>query len=102
MPGSERLNDDTTWSYDFVIQAADLPGGVTFDDIKNSFLVSPFVTAFAPCAPVLSNCFGSIPVLPDGYQANELICVVGPNDCGKWCLYRVTATDHDPYWNPSP
>ena len=97
--GSER-QAGSLWTYDFLIQANDLPAGVTFDQIINSFLVAPFVTAFAPCVATQSSCFASIPELPNGTPADELAVIVGPNDCGQWCVYRITAADHDPYWTP--
>lgn len=100
--GSERQNPDTPsqWTYDFMIQANDLPAGVTFDQIINSFLVTPYVTQFSPCVATQSNCFAAIPELPNGTPAEELAVIVGPDACGRWCVYRTTAADHDPYWTP--
>lgn len=97
--GSERQSG-SHWSYDFLIQANDLPHPLTFDDVINSLLVAPFVTAFQSCVATLSSCFASIPELPDGTPADELAVVVGPNDCGQWCLFRTPAVDHDAYWTP--
>lgn len=97
--GSER-QVSSNWAYDFLIFSDDLPAPLTLDDIVNSVIIAPFVEAYAPCTPVLSNCFAAIPALPDDVPATEIAVIVGPNDCGKWCVYRAPAADHDPYWTP--
>jgi hypothetical protein len=96
--GSEFLDTSGNWNYSFLVQQVDLPSPLTLDDIINTIIISPFVEAYAPCDPVLSNCFAAIPELPDGQTDYEVAVVIGPNDCGKWCVYRTPPEDHDPYW----
>lgn len=102
-PGTE-IQIGSTWQYQFVIQEADLPAGVTFDQIINSFLVTPFVTQVDPCVPTQSSCFDSLPVLGVG-EHYKLAVVVGPSACGTWCLKQTPAPDqyeHGGTWDDHP
>lgn len=101
--GSERMIG-SAWAYDFLIYSGDLPSPLTLADVVNGLLVAPFVTAFAPCDPAITTCFESVPALGVGEQY-QLMVVVGPNDCGQWCMKRTNAPDqytHGGTWDDHP
>ena len=101
--GSER-QVSSNWLYDFLVQSADLPAGATLDDVRESNLVSPFVAAASPCNPPAVTCFASVPELGEG-ENYKLAVIVGPNDCGQWCLKQTAAPDqyeHGGTWDDHP
>lgn len=103
LSGSELKDDDLgTWSYQFLVQADDLVGSLTFNDIKNCNLIEPYWDCVSSCCDDEQEdeceevrrigCFENIEII-ETLGENDYAAVLRHNEeCDTFCLAAM-----DPY-----
>lgn len=98
--GSEYHEDDDTWSYSFLVQEEDLPGGLTLADIKTCNIIAPYWTCVADeeaaesenaCETRTVSCFQGLPVITELENTDMVAILRYDAECDTYCLVMITA-----------
>ncbi len=93
--GSEVRLDNGTWSYTFLVQEEDLPGGVLLTDSFQSLMVEPYWATLEEseedaCPTRAVICFDSIPAAEGINEGDTFLLLRHDEECDIYCLKTIT------------
>ena len=101
VPASE-VHGDGQWSYQFLVQEEDLPGGLTLDDVVNPNLIEPYWACFEAdvideeedeCQLRAVRCFDDVPIITS-LEETDYVAIMRHNvECDSWCLNMMAPYD---------
>lgn len=98
LSGSELQNEDGSWRYSFLVNEADLPGGVELEDVREANIIEPYwecpeaeEVPEDECPARTIRCFEAIEDAVE-IEDDDFIGVLRfDEECDVWCLHRISA-----------